>query len=414
MRKKLYKDLPTTLKDGSKPITSESKGFVFIKKTYEGEYLYNFKDYDALFRGSTASKTCHFCINSLACKILKSEFCSGKNFLPAGEYLPTFKKLENSSQLASAMGYFYTHISGWFRNLSKDENKYYNNIEIPKSDGTMRQIYEPTKKLKIIQARMLETVLYKYIKLPNYVTGCVPGKCTYDNAEPHVNKSVVIKMDLKDFFPSVYAGRVYKCLLNYFPDHVSKMITRLCCYKGHVAQGIPTSGFLADIAALDMDKELVKLCRSRKWDYTRYVDDMTFSVKAGRENVSRTVVDNFIKAVYPIVGRNCFTINSKKTKIMRRGRRQKVTGIIVNEKPNIPKHNRNIMRAIIHNCSQRGVDSQKRDLSKKAFIQKVEGYLSYMKRINEPLWEKMSGDWKKAKSWRPSKTAKKDKQKAEQ
>lgn len=409
MRKKHYQKLPTTLTTKTGTIKSEKDQSVFIKKTYEGEFLYNFKDYDVLKCGNSKSKTCHFCINQIPCSILKNEFCEGLSFLPADEYIPKFRKIESSSDMASAIGYFYTHLSGWFRRLSKDEDEYYNHIEVPKSDGSMRHIYEPTEKLKHIQQRILELVLYKHIKFPDHVTGCVPGKCTYDNAEPHVNKSVVIKMDLKDFFPNVYAGRVYRCLLNHFPDHVCKMITRLCCYKGHTAQGIPTSGYLADLAALDMDKELKKLCRSRKWDYTRYVDDMTFSVKTGRENVSRTTVDNFIKAVYPIVGRNCFTINSKKTKIMRRGRRQKVTGIIVNEKPNIPRYNRNIMRAIIHNSRKHGIDSQKRNLTKKAFIQKIDGYLSYMKRINEPLWEKLNEEWRSAKN----KSAKKTTQNAE-
>ena len=290
MRVSKYEKLNTEFKNRIDDFHSDVAKSGFIKKTKSGQWLYNFKKFSVLKNGKEQVKVCHFCINKMACDVLENKFCGGNTFYPEDEFLPNYKKIENSSQLSGAIGYFYSHLAGHYKKLCDDEDQYYQEHKIKKDDGSFRIIHAPEIRIKLIQQAILEKVLYKYIKFPKHVTGFMPGKNVVDNATPHVKKSVVVRLDLKDFFPSVFAGVVHKKLRKYFPPHVCNMIVRLCSYKEHMAQGIPTSPYLANLACDEMDKDILKLCKSRRWDYTRYADDLTFSVKSGREDVDRKSV----------------------------------------------------------------------------------------------------------------------------
>lgn len=397
MKKKDYLLLPRSFKKKPDYIETDKVKSVFIRKIRSGEYICNFRSYSPLISGKETVKVCYLCINKTACKVSKRIWCNGKGFYPEGEFTPKYSMIENSSQLASSIGYTYSCLAGWVSKLNNEESNYYRKIVIKKKSGGMRVCYEPDIKLKMIQTAILNNILYPYIKLGKHVTGFCPSVNITDNATVHINKAVVQTLDIKDFFPNVHPAMVYNELRHIFTDHIAMMITRLCSYKNQMAQGIPTSPMLANLACNEMDKEIITLCKKRKWDYTRYADDMTFSTARGRNTVRRDTVDRFLKSVYHIVGINCFKINSKKTRIMRKGKRQMVTGIIVNEKANIPRQIRNNIRAIIHNCKTMGIDSQLRDCSRISFIRRIDGYMSFMKMVNETLWEKYIDDWDSAK-----------------
>ncbi len=74
--------------------------------------------------------------------------------------------------------------------------------------------------------------------------------------------------------------------------------------------------------------------------YTRYADDLTFS---GADDVHRIIP--FVKRLLGELG---YSIDDRKTNLFRRGRRQMVTGLVVNEKPNLPRRLRRRLRAAVH------------------------------------------------------------------
>jgi len=393
MRKGKYAKLPRSFKHKPKNISTDKEKEIFIREIKSGEYIYNFANHVPLKSNDEVVKLCHLCINKDACVVNEEDWCEGSGFYPRSEFKPKYKKITKGSELAASIGFTYKSIAGHIARLNECEEELYRKIVIKKSSGGKRVLYEPERKLKMIQKAILSNILYPYIKLGDHVTGFYPSRNISDNALVHVNRDVVFSIDIKDFFPSVHPASVYSELRKIFSDHVAMIITRICSYKNQMAQGIPTSPFLANLSCKEMDKKLLSMCKRRKWSYTRYADDMTFSTYRGRKNVRRYIVDKLLRDVYSIVGSSGFTINSRKTRIMRSGKRQMVTGIIVNEKANLPKRLRNNLRAIIHNCSTKGIDSQLRGMPKGNFIRKIDGYMSFMKMVNKPLWEKYIDEW---------------------
>jgi len=165
----------------------------------------------------------------------------------------------------------------------------YTTFEIPKKNGGTRIINAPDKKiLKKIQNRLMNK-LYNYqnkikkdenIKI-NISHGFEKGKSIITNARIHRNKRFVLNIDLKDFFASFHFGRVvgfFEKNINFrIPKDIAIIIAQLCCYKGSLPQGAPTSPIISNIICNIFDMRILKLAKKYKLDYTRYADDLTFS-----------------------------------------------------------------------------------------------------------------------------------------
>lgn len=122
-------------------------------------------------------------------------------------------------------------------------------------------------------------------------------------------------------------------------------------------EGAPTSPGIANAICWRMDKRLSALARKFGGDYTRYADDLTFSgFQDMADNTGR-----LLRLVRHIVETEGFVVNESKTRIMRKGSQQRVTGVVVNEKTNLPRHEFDKIKAIIHNCIKHGPASQNRD-----------------------------------------------------
>ena len=103
---------------------------------------------------------------------------------------------------------------------------------------------------------------------------------------------------------------------------------------------------LANMAARRLDSRLEGLAATRGADYTRYADDLTFS--GGRE------IRGFLPAIRLIIAEEGFMLNEAKVRVLRRGRRQTVTGLTVNEKVAVPRPLRRRLRAALHRMEQGG------------------------------------------------------------
>jgi retron-type reverse transcriptase len=97
---------------------------------------------------------------------------------------------------------------------------------------------------------------------------------------------------------------------------------------------------IANLVLRRLDRRLAALTRSRGIEYTRYADDMIFSGGPDTPKI--------LKAVRAFVAEEGFTLNEKKTRILRRGRRQEVCGLVVNERVGIPRLWRRRLRAEVH------------------------------------------------------------------
>ncbi|MEJ7636993.1 MAG: hypothetical protein WKF75_03130 [Singulisphaera sp.] len=104
-----------------------------------------------------------------------------------------------------------------------------------------------------------------------------------------------------------------------------------------------------------LDRRLDGLARRHGFAYTRYADDLTFSGDTPR------VVGRLLRSVRSIVAAEGLTEHPRKTRVMRRGGRQEVTGLTVNDRPKVSRQELRTLRAILHNAARLGIESQNRE-----------------------------------------------------
>jgi hypothetical protein len=227
------------------------------------------------------------------------------------------------------------------------ERSAYNVYRIPKRRGGWREIMEPNPELKEKQRDILRWLMARQIGPSPYAHAYVLRRSIVTNARPLVGKRVVVRIDIKDFFPSIEEGHVRQALVNEgIPGSVAREIACTCTVEGRLPQGAPTSPLISNLVMKPLDYRLAGLARSRDDEfkmisYTRYADDLTFSGNDPRLNL-------IIHPVREILAEAGFEINRGKTLVLRRSNRQTVTGVVVNSILNVDRKLRHRLRGMLH------------------------------------------------------------------
>jgi RNA-directed DNA polymerase len=231
---------------------------------------------------------------------------------------------------------------------SGPEDKRYIDFSIPKKSGKPRIISAPCTSLKILQ-RKLSQVLYCVYEPKAGVQGFVPSRSILTNAKKHVHKRFILNVDLKDFFHSIHFGRVQGIFMKppyNLPKDVAVVLAKICCYSGRLPQGAPTSPIVTNMICARMDSELRRLARGSKCTYyTRYADDITFSTTlktfpsalahlGDGSDPFKVMLGEELKHV---IQSNGFEINQNKVRLQHKSQHQEVTGLTVNQFPNVKR-----------------------------------------------------------------------------
>lgn len=198
-------------------------------------------------------------------------------------------------------------------------NAFYRSFEIRKKSGGTREICAPYKSLKTIQQW-----INVYVLKNQYVHGCVHGfrqhRSIVTNAKTHVENYSLLKLDLKDFFPSIKISRVVQVFKNIgYTKNVSWLLATICCLDEELPQGAPTSPMLSNIVARHMDKRLYRLAKSFGYRYSRYADDISFS--------GDHIPVAFIKYATDIIEECGFAVNYKKVRLYHEKDNKILTGV---------------------------------------------------------------------------------------
>jgi hypothetical protein len=133
---------------------------------------------------------------------------------------------------------------------------------------------------------------------------------------------------------------------------MSLALANLVTYDGALPQGAPTSPILSNLLCRKLDSRLFKWARKEGYTYSRYADDLTFSTNR----------DSFPKGdrafIKEIIREEGFEVHSGKERLMPDHTRQMVTGLVVNEKVNVPREYVRGLRALLHNVESHGWKSQ--------------------------------------------------------
>lgn len=276
------------------------------------------------------------------------------------EHLGQLVGLENSALLNMVFG----------------TKSFYRKFSIPKRSGGKREIVAPYPSLLQAQRWIAENILSS-VKVGVCVTGFRPGKSIIDNAALHCNRPELLKVDLKDFFPSISFSRVVSVFLKLgYPSRVAFMLARLCTLNEKLPQGAASSPMLSNIVCRRLDARIYMLCKTRRLRYTRYADDITISGKEMGSGLARLI--------FEIIADEGFEVNNSKVRFLKEGQKKVVTGLdITSGKPRVPRSFRRELKRDVYFVWSSGLSSHvsRRKIFNPLYIEHLEGRVNFWAQV---------------------------------
>ncbi len=310
--------------------------------------------------------------------------------------------LETAAELAEQAGVTLNEIRflTYARKVSKISH--YQRFEMAKKTGGTRVISAPMPRLKRLQYWILEHLLTP-LAVSEQAHGFVAQRSIVSNAQPHSGQQVVINFDLEDFFPSISYPRVKGLFSSLgYGDKIATLLTLICTEADtteveldgeryflagavrRLPQGAPTSPMISNLLCRRLDKRLQGLATKLGFAYTRYADDLSFSAADDK------TVCALLKGVKTIVSAEGFKLHPNKTRVMRKGQRHEVTGLVVNQQPAISRKTLKQFRALLFQIQNDGLSGKywglsqasQPSLSEAELLLKIEGFAHYVKMVD--------------------------------
>ena len=291
--------------------------------------------------------------------------------------VPDLKKIQRVKTLSQYIGLYESVIKELADNPSKREI-------------SLIKIKQRNKERKVVKVK---SITYKYIlkvlalylseqyKTPDCVYGYVKGKSILENSKKHVEKTYILKADIKDFFYSISIDKVKNMFLTFSTnDEIAELLSKLVTYDGKLYPGLITSPIISNIILKNLDNDFIELATKYNSVYSRYADDLTFS--SNDLYPSKEEIED-------ILSRYDFNLNEKKFVIMKRGQTQVVTGLSVfDKKPRIPRKVKNKIRTACFLCAKLPSERFSKTVSW-CSITELEGLLNFYSKIEPDFIEKM-------------------------
>lgn len=280
-------------------------------------------------------------------------------------------------------------------NRKTSKVSHYKRFHIPKKRGGTRLISVPMPRLKALQTWILENILSK-ARTHGAAHGFVRNRSIVTNARPHLGRDIVVNQDLKDFFPTVTYPRVKGLFVSLgYSEQIATIFALLCTEpdideitldretfyvarsERRLPQGAPTSPAVTNLICSKMDSRLLGMARQLNFVYTRYADDLTFSAS------DRAVGDlpKLLWRTRKIVEDEGFELHPEKLRIMRKGVRQEVTGIVVNDKPGIKRKDLRKFRTLLFQIEKDGIEGKHWNGSD-TLLASIKGYADFVAMVD--------------------------------
>jgi len=274
--------------------------------------------------------------------------------------------------------------------LSKNANFHYKVYKIPKKNGKLREIAQPSRNLKGFQSWILVEILNKLNVSPNS-KGFTKGQSTLDNAKPHVGNNALLTIDIQDFFPTICAKQVFNVFKSIgYNNLLSTIFTRICTFNERLPQGSPCSPKLANLICLNLDNRIQSYVGKKGITYTRYADDMTFSAMSPNKLIK------ILTTIEKIIKDEDFTLNEEKTRFAGVSNVKKVTGLVItDDSVGIGKKLYKKIRAKFYNFTK-----ITRELTHTEINEAV-GWKAYLKSVDKERWERLNSYIVKLKGQKP-------------
>jgi RNA-directed DNA polymerase len=321
--------------------------------------------------------------------------------------LPVF---QNPEELAEWIGLPLNRVAWLVHRFSKgrpemESSAHYHFQWVRKRRGGWRLIESPKATLRNVQSKILRELLDK-VPVHSNCHGFVKRHSILTNATPHVGHAILLKFDLANFYTTVSFSRTVAIFrgLGYSREaaiwlgllttsavpgnlgfHEQGPYAVVPYLRRHLPQGAPTSPAIANLSAFGLDIRLSGLARAFGATYTRYADDLTIS---GPRELSHAL-STMITLVEQIVRQERFAINRQKRQILRAHQRQIVTGVVVNQRPNVSRKEFDLLKAVLTNCVRFGPSTQNRH-QVEDFYHHLQGRIAHIAMLNPAHGEKLA------------------------
>ena len=218
----------------------------------------------------------------------------------------------------------------------------YRKIRVKKRSGGERVLVQPAAELKMVLAWIDAEVISK-LPISSVATAFRPGASIVKNASEHRNSLYSVRIDIKDFFPSIRIGDLTAVVRNnvgvlppFVTDPSFDELVRKACFDrdGRLPIGYPTSPAIANAVMYGLDGALLEMIRRDPTKFgaarlTRYADDFVFSTD--KRGACRVFVHDFEKTLARATSPK-LRLNASKTRFMSRaGGSTLVTGLRINQ-----------------------------------------------------------------------------------
>lgn len=303
------------------------------------------------------------------------------------------------------------------------KQKRYKLFLIKKKKGGKREIMAPDRDLKYIQKWIMFNILEKY-PLKDSCKGFRKDISIKDNALVHEGADKILKVDLLKFYDTITEKRVYGVFKNMgYHSNLAVSLSKLCTYKhtpdywnsfdvkekeilyvyvkempAILPQGSPSSPMLANIIASKMDHRFEVLGKKMNFSYSRYADDLTFSIIDDGNLPTLSLINK-------IITNEDFYMNNDKVKYMSKGQKQYVTGLTITNGVHTSKKYRKKIARHIHFCRRFGVEAHLNKIRKDFlgystlnFHDWLYGHICFINSVDKEYSEKLLNDFNKI-SW---------------
>jgi len=233
----------------------------------------------------------------------------------------------------------------------------YKVYQIPKKTGGTRTIAQPAREVKRLQYWVLDNLLCQ-CAVHETAMAYEAGSSILRNAAAHTQGRYLLKMDFRNFFSSIREDDFLLYMKQMAPELVDEeerdIVSHVLFWqpkklKGlRLSVGAPSSPRVSNILMFDFDSQIAALCEDWGVSYTRYADDLAFSMddKDARAEIERAVGETLRNIAWP----GNLKVNRKKTYFGSRASRRRVTGLILtnDDRVSLGRQRKRLLRAQIH------------------------------------------------------------------
>jgi len=265
----------------------------------------------------------------------------------------------------------------------------YKVYKIPKRKANeFRTIAQPSPEIKLLQRWLIENV---FCRLPIHkaATAYRDGVSIAKHAALHAGNRYLLKMDFKDFFPSILSSDVEAHLKEYgkYSNEETRFISRLVCWRDRAKDklclsiGAPSSPVLSNTVLLEFDRQIATIARQRKIQYSRYADDLAFSTN--RKDTLYEMIAA-VKGVCDTLKYPRLAINEGKTVLTSRRWKRVLVGLVLTPEGEISlgRDKKRRLRAELYRFSQGKLDPEN--------IAKLRGELAFAWSVERTFIESLA------------------------